>query len=266
MKKIVLFASDGRLSKIAFQEIKSMGFLPVVFSFDKPSFLHYENEVILEFGDIEGFLRSACNLGVRKVVFAGKINATDIFKKKIAVSGANFLADIGKFDAENILGNLVDFLKKNHIETIPLTKVFKKYLAHEKIYTSAKPERHLWADIRTGWLIAKQTARMNIGQSVAVRNGMVVAVEASEGTDKMILRAGKLCSGFTVVKVMKNNQDVRFDLPTVGPSTIRTLARAGGKVLAVEAGRTIMIDIDRMVYLANRLNIIIAGFCGKEIM
>lgn len=266
MKKIGLFASDGRFSKIAFKEIKEMGFLPVVFSFEKPSFPHYRDEIILKFGDIEGFVESARNLEIKQVVFAGKINASDIFNKKIAPSGLEFLSGIEKFNSENILNHIVSFLKKNHIKTIPLTKIFRKCLAQEKVYTSARPEMQQWPDIHTGWQIAKQMAKMNIGQSIAIKNGMVVAVEAIEGTDRMILRAGKFCRGFTVVKVMGKNQDIRFDLPTIGPATVESIAKAGGKILAVEAGKTIMVDIEKMVCLADRLNIIIVGFCGREII
>ena len=266
MEKIGLFASGGKFSKIAFNEIKSMGFLPIVFSFDKPAFLHYKNQIILKFGDIEGFVRYACNLGIKQVVFAGKINALDIFKKAVAESGARFLAGVKRFDSENILNNLVDFLEKNHIKTIPLTKVFKKYLAQEKIYTSIKLEKQHWSNILYGWHVAKQMAKMKIGQSVAAKNQMIIAVEAVEGTDRMILRSGKLCDGFTVVKVMRNGQDVRFDLPTVGPSTIRNISKAGGNILAVEANKTVMIDIEKMISLANTHSITIVGFCGKEIM
>ncbi|HPP66357.1 MAG TPA: UDP-2,3-diacylglucosamine diphosphatase LpxI [bacterium] len=265
MEKIGLFASGDRFSHIAFQEIKKRGFLPVVFSFEKPSFPDNKNEIILTFGDIEAFIKHARSLNITRVVFAGKMYMSDIFKKKIAISGSNFLARIKRFNSENILNNLVGFLEQNHIKTIPLTTIFNEYLVQEKLYTSTIPTTFQWKDIYTGWGIAKQVAKMNIGQSVAVKNGIVAAVEAIEGTNDMIKRAGGLCSDFVVIKVIKNNQDVRFDLPTIGPITIRTISRAKGKIIAVEAGKTVMVDAKNTVALAEKLNIGIVGFKGKEI-
>jgi DUF1009 family protein len=110
------------------------------------------------------------------------------------------------------------------------------------------------ADIRFGWELAKEMGRLDVGQSVAVKEKAVLAVEAIEGTDQAILRAGQLCQagGFVVVKVAKPQQDRRFDVPTVGCETIESLHRAGGLVLAVEAGQTILLDQEKTIALADR--------------
>ena len=110
------------------------------------------------------------------------------------------------------------------------------------------------ADIAFGWDLAKEMGRLDVGQSVAVKERAVLAVEAIEGTDRAIARAGELCraGGFVVVKVAKPQQDMRFDVPTIGCSTVETLHRAGGRVLAVEAGKTILIDEEQTIALANR--------------
>jgi DUF1009 family protein len=99
-------------------------------------------------------------------------------------------------------------------------------------------------DIEFGWELAKQMGRLDVGQSVCVKDQAVLAVEAIEGTDACVLRAGELCKkgGFTVVKVAKPQQDMRFDVPTVGVRTLRTMVAAGARVLAIEAGRTILLD------------------------
>ncbi len=117
------------------------------------------------------------------------------------------------------------------------------------------------ADIAFGWDLAKEMGRLDVGQSVAVKERAVLAVEAIEGTDRAIARAGELCrvGGFVVVKVAKPQQDMRFDVPTVGCSTIETMHRAGGRVLAIEAGKTILIDQDQTVALANRYGISIVA-------
>ena len=116
-------------------------------------------------------------------------------------------------------------------------------------------------DIDFGWQLAKEMGRLDVGQSVAVKERAVLAVEAIEGTDQAIARAGDLCrSGdFVVVKVAKPQQDMRFDVPTVGTSTIETMHRAGGRVLAIEAGKTIILDQDKTVALADRLGICIVA-------
>jgi DUF1009 family protein len=120
------------------------------------------------------------------------------------------------------------------------------------------------ADIAFGWELAKEMGRLDVGQSVAVKERAVLAVEAIEGTDRSIARAGELCpaGGFVVVKVAKPQQDMRFDVPTVGCNTVEALHRAGGRVLAVEAGKTIILDQSATVALAERYGISILALPG----
>jgi DUF1009 family protein len=122
---------------------------------------------------------------------------------------------------------------------------------------SAREER----DIDFGWELAKEMGRLDVGQSVSVKERAVLAVEAIEGTDRAITRAGEFCraGGFVVVKVAKPQQDMRFDVPTVGGSTIETMRQAGGRVLALEAGKTIILDQDKTVELADRYGITIVA-------
>lgn len=117
------------------------------------------------------------------------------------------------------------------------------------------------ADIAFGWELAKEMGRLDVGQSVAIRERAVLAVEAIEGTDQAILRAGTLCprGGIVVVKVAKPQQDMRFDVPTVGCATIESMKKAGARVLAVEADKTIIIDQDQTVALANKYGISIVA-------
>ena len=125
--------------------------------------------------------------------------------------------------------------------------------------TKRKPTDAQLKDIQFGWSMAREMGRMDIGQSVVVKNQAAIAIEAIEGTDACILRAGQLCKagGFTVVKTAKPQQDMRFDVPTVGVGTIESINNAGGKVLAIEAGQTIMIDQNETIDLANKLGICI---------
>jgi DUF1009 family protein len=127
------------------------------------------------------------------------------------------------------------------------------------ICTRRQPSAAEKLDIGFGWELAKEMGRLDVGQSVAVKERAVLAVEAIEGTDRAILRAGELCGsgGFVVVKVAKPQQDMRFDVPTIGISTIESMHRAGGRVLAIEAGKTILIDEEQTIALADRYGICI---------
>ena len=127
-------------------------------------------------------------------------------------------------------------------------------LVNPGVLTRRPPSSREERDIAFGWELAKEMGRLDIGQSVAVKDRAVLAVEAIEGTDRAILRAGEWCraGGFVVVKVAKPNQDMRFDVPTIGCTTIENLHRAGGRVLAIEAGKTIVLDREQTVALAER--------------
>lgn len=131
--------------------------------------------------------------------------------------------------------------------------------------TRRKPTPAQWTDIRFGWEMAKEMGRLDIGQSVIVNDTAVIAVEAIEGTDQCIRRAGELCRrGFTVVKVAKPQQDLRFDVPTVGLKTIQTMHEAGGRVLAIEAGMTIFLDQQEVIDLADKLGIAVVSVKAEE--
>lgn len=133
--------------------------------------------------------------------------------------------------------------------------------------TRRKPTDAQWRDIRFGWDLAKEMGRLDIGQSVVVNDLAVIAVEAIEGTDRTIRRAGELCrrGGFTVVKVAKPQQDMRFDVPTIGAQTIKTLQEAGGRVLAIESNKTIFLDQEDVIELADRLGIAIVAINAEEL-
>lgn len=262
-EKIGVFVSESTFSQVACNELKSMGYNVVAFNFGQK--IGYEEEIVLDFGDIDGFINCARESGIKKLVFAGKIEASSVFNREMSDSGKRFLDKTFDLRPENILKNLTSFLFKNGIEIIPLTLVFKNHLAQEKIYTRLQPDARQWNDICTGWKIAKLVSRLGIGQAIAIKDKMVISVEGIEGTDNMIKRSGSFCKDFIVVKVMKSGQDTRFDLPTAGPETIKNLILTGGRILVVEAGKTVLIENEKMVRIANENNLVILGFMGKEI-
>ena len=139
-------------------------------------------------------------------------------------------------------------------------------LAKHGFLTRRKPTPAQWRDIRFGWDLAREMGRLDVGQSVIVKDTAVIAVEAIEGTDRAIQRAGELCKqgGFTVVKVAKPKQDMRFDVPTIGTQTLHTMHQSGGKVLAIESEKTIVLEFDAVVQLANKLGITIVALRAEE--
>lgn len=132
--------------------------------------------------------------------------------------------------------------------------------------TRRRPTPAQWKDINFGWDLAKEMGRLDVGQSVMVKETAVLAVEAIEGTDACIRRAGELCQkgGFSVVKVAKPSQDMRFDVPTIGMQTIHTMHESGAKVLAVESDKTIILDQDAVLRLAEQYGISIVALNAEE--
>jgi UDP-2,3-diacylglucosamine hydrolase len=140
-------------------------------------------------------------------------------------------------------------------------------LVNHGFLTKRKPTESQWRDIRFGWELAKEMGRLDVGQSVIVHDMAVIAVEAIEGTDRAIRRSSELCrrGGFTVVKVAKPQQDMRFDVPTIGAQTIRTMHESGGRVLAIESGKTIILDEPEVIELADKLGIAVVAVSAVEL-
>ena len=140
-------------------------------------------------------------------------------------------------------------------------------LVNHGFLTKRKPTEAQWRDIRFGWELAKEMGRLDVGQSVVVHDMAVIAVEAIEGTDRAIRRSAELCrrGGFTVVKVAKPQQDMRFDVPTIGTQTIKTMHESGGRVLAIESGMTIILNEPEVIELADKLGIAVVAVSAVEL-
>lgn len=160
-----------------------------------------------------------------------------------------------------LLCALADELATGGIILENSTMYCKEHLAAEGVMTTAALRPSVKSDVEFGWELVKKVADLGIGQAIAVKEREVIAVEAIEGTAAMIKRAGQFCKSgkWTLVKASKPNQDMRFDVPCVGPETIRGLAENGGKCLVVEAGKTIIIDKPETIKLANQLGMTILG-------
>jgi DUF1009 family protein len=208
--------------------------------------------------------------GVRRVVMAGKVHKADLLHRPWKAISLlpdlrtlrwwYFLPRRDNRDDTLLLGMIDEFARDGLIFDSALT-LCPELLVAPGILTRRRPTAAEEADVAFGWELAREMGRLDVGQSVAVKERSVLAVEAVEGTDLAIRRAGELCraGGFTVVKLAKPHQDMRFDVPTVGRDTVETLRRAGGRVLAVEAGRTIFLDQEETVALADRYGLTIVA-------
>lgn len=165
-----------------------------------------------------------------------------------------------------LLTVVVDEFARCGIELAPATNFAPELLVKQGLLTRRAPSATERADIDFGWQMAKEMGRLDIGQSVAVKGRAVIAVEAIEGTDECIRRAGQFCTGggFTLVKVAKPQQDMRFDVPAIGIGTVESLIAAGGRVLAIEASKTIIIDQSQVVELADRHGLTIVALDDSE--
>jgi DUF1009 family protein len=212
---------------------------------------------------------------VARVVMAGKVEKRELFKPWRLL---RLLPDWrtmnmwyhhcrrDKRDDTLLLAVIREF-ERDGIEIASALDFCPELLVKHGFLTRRKPTPAQWKDIRFGWEMAKEMGRLDIGQTVVVGDTAVIAVEAIEGTDECIRRAGRLCrrGGLTVVKVAKPQQDMRFDVPTIGVQTLQTMRESGVRVLAVEAGMTILLDEHEVVALADKLGIAIVSLNAEEL-
>jgi UDP-2,3-diacylglucosamine hydrolase len=210
--------------------------------------------------------------GVDDVIMAGKLHKTVLFKPWMIVRNTpdwrtirmfipHFLTHNKDNKDDTLLGVIVAEFAREGMRFGRPTDYAGELLVSKGQLTRQGPSARQWKDIRFGWTLAKEMGRLDIGQSVAVKDQAALAIEAVEGTDECIRRAGLLCAsgGFSVVKVAKPQQDMRYDVPTVGLKTVENIVSAGGRVLAVEAGRTILLDGPEVIDYADRHGLVIVA-------
>lgn len=204
---------------------------------------------------------------VSRAVMAGGLTKTNMFS---SWRNLRFLPDlrtinlwykhVKRRDDHSLLGAVADELLKDGIELQSSTLYVPQLLAQKGILTKKQPTETEMEDIHFGWPIAKEIARLGIGQCIVIKEKVVLAVEALEGTDAAIRRGGNLGKeGIVVMKVSKHNFDARFDIPTVGLETIKTLQEASASVLALEAEKTLILDVEETIEAADHARIAIVG-------
>jgi len=214
----------------------------------------------LKVGQIGKLLAYARESGVRQAMMAGQIAPKNLFDLRPDFAALLILAKLKERNAETLFGAVADALAKEKVELLPATSFLEDCLAPEGHFAGPKPGRRTQDDVAFGLRIAKESSRLDIGQTVVVRNGTVLAVEAFEGTNEAIKRGALLGRGQAVaVKVSKPNQDFRFDVPVIGPLTLEAGASAGLSALAVEAGRTLLIEPEQLRAVAAEHKITLLG-------
>jgi DUF1009 family protein len=197
---------------------------------------------------------------VAHVMMAGQIAPGNLFDLRPDVKALLLLAKLKQRNAESIFGAIGDEMAKAGAQLLPATTFMEEHLATEGVFAGPKLSRREEEDVRYGLEIAKEVSRLDIGQTVVVKGGTVLAVEGFDGTNATIRRGGELGKrDAVVVKVSKPNQDFRFDVPVIGLATLETAALAQIRVIAVEAGRTLVLDGERVKEDANRLKISLVG-------
>jgi DUF1009 family protein len=197
---------------------------------------------------------------VHHAIMAGQIAPKNLFDLRPDWKALLLLGKLKERNAESIFAAIANELTRIDVELLPATTFLEDCLVPAGLIAGAKLSRREEEDVDLGWKIAKEIARLDIGQTVMVKNGTVVVVEAFEGTNEAIRRGGALArEGAVIVKVAKPNQDMRFDVPVIGRETISVAAEAKIRVIALEAGRTLLLEKDEVILAAQRAKITVLG-------
>jgi UDP-2,3-diacylglucosamine hydrolase len=226
-----------------------------------------------------GGIRYFRRLGLKEATMAGKFHKRLLYQpnvwlrhlpdwRTIRAFAPHWLGSKSDRKDDTLLGVIVKEFAKDGIRFQPATDYAPELLVKPGVLTGGQLSAAQQADIQFGWVLAKELGRLDVGQSVCVKGRGVLAVEAIEGTDECIRRAGLLCpaGGFTVVKTAKPQQDMRFDVPTIGLGTLQTMVAAGAKVLAVEADRTILLDEAEFVGFAQKHRLVVVAVDREKLL
>ncbi|MBI5182411.1 MAG: UDP-2,3-diacylglucosamine diphosphatase LpxI [Nitrospirae bacterium] len=265
METIGLIAGDGQFPILFAEGVKKDGLRVVAVGLkditnpilnDHVDKLHW-----IRVGQLGGLIKALKSEKIKKVVMAGKVPKTLMFTKiRPDMRAVSLYIKLKDSKDDSILLGIVSELEKEGIMVEEPTRYLSYLLAEKGVITKKRPTKDEMRDIEFGFAIAKEMGRLDIGQTVVVKDRAVLAVEAIEGTDEAIKRGGELGrGGVVVIKAAKPKQDMRFDAPVIGLNTIRTLKEAKAAALCVEAGKTILLEKEEMIKLADREKICIIG-------
>ncbi len=228
----------------------------------KPEFAEHVDAIKwLKVGQLGKLIDYFVSEGVTEAVMVGQIAPNNLYSFRPDLRTIGVLAKLKERNAESLFGAIADELAKDGVELLSAVTFLEDEMAQKGHLFGPKPKDKMEEDAAYGFKIAKESSRLDIGQSAIVREGTVLAVEAFEGTNECIKRGGKLGKGknVTLAKVSKPKQDFRFDVPVVGPLTIETCKTAGISQIVVEAGCTLILERERVVELAKKYKVTVLG-------
>ena len=272
--KIGLIAGSGRFPLLFTEQARRSGTEVVALGIagvTDPALDKLTSVTYFKLGQISKSIEHLKAAGVTKAVMAGKVQHNSLFGGFLPdLRAVKVLARLKDKRTDTILAAVAEEFKKDGIELLPSSTYLSHLIARAGVLTRRKPTPAESADIDLGWRAAKALAGFDIGQSVVVREGAVVAVEAMEGTDATIRRAAEIAGAhgarapLTVVKVAKPKQDFRFDLPVAGLDTLAVLQETGASALAVEADKTLIFDKEAFVEKADALRLTVVAVAAER--
>lgn len=266
MKKVGLLAGLGKLPVEFARAARGMGFAVIAIALlpevDEELSTAADATYAINVGELDRIITTLKGEGVTEATMIGKVTKELVFNgtQRPDQRMQKLLAGLANQQDDTLMLAFVRELAAEGIGVLDQTALIKMLMPAPGVLTKRQPSEQEKADMDFGFSMAKHMGGLDIGQTVVVKNRAVMAVEAIEGTDACIKRGGQLgCGGVTVVKTAKPKQDMRFDVPSVGLTTIRSMLEAGATALAIEAGKTLLVERNAVLDLANRHNLVIVA-------
>ena len=265
--KYGLIAGNGRFPFLVLEGARESGAEMVVAAITEESAPEIDQQAArvewMSVGQLGRLIRFFKREQVTHAIMAGQVKHHQIFRLNALpdLRMLRLLARLSKRNTDSLIGAVADELAREGITLVDSTTFIESFLAPEGVLTRRAPTREERGDIDCGISIAREIARLDLGQTIAVKDRVVVAIEAMEGTDAVIARAGEVTGGrpFVVVKVAKPNQDMRFDVPVIGLPTIENMKWAGATAIHVTARKTLLFDMQELIALADKNAVSVIG-------
>ena len=269
-KRIGLIAGNGRFPFLVLDAARALGHDVTIIGIKEEASKELEEAAArapkadlhwVSIGQLGTFLKILKDAGITQAVMAGQVKHVKIFGGFTPdLTAMSLLGRMKGMNTDAIIGAVADLMRERGVELVNSAKFLEPLLAGEGLLSDRAPGEVERKDLEFGYRMADVIAGLDIGQTIAVKHQAVVAVEAMEGTDETIGRAGHLAGeGVTIIKVAKPKQGMRFDVPIVGLATIQAMRVAGAKVLSIDAGRTLIFDREAFFKSANEADIAVIG-------
>lgn len=262
-KKQGLIAGDGLLPVKMAQYAKENGFEVVAISLSNDNYRDLKKycSKVYSFcpGEVNNIEKVLKDEDIKQLTFLGKVSKSILLKRpKFDERAIELLKKAVRLNDDKVMLMIIEELEKIGVTIIDQTTFIKNLMIPSGVLGKVQPTKEQAEDVNYGYWLAKETGKLDIGQSVVIKDKMIMAVEAIEGTDRCIRRGCRLAKrGASIIKVAKPNQDKRFDIPAIGLNTLKTMKRYKASLIAVEAGETIIVDQEEVIKYADKNNIVV---------